>query len=71
MVKPENLAVVDADGSTCFACGEPMAVSQNKKMIEVTFKVIVSVKKAVHVSCAAEIRDLIDLRVSQANGRSE
>lgn len=68
---PENLAVVDADGSTCFSCGEPMTASPNKKMIQVSFKAIITVKKAVHVSCAAEIRDLIDLRVSQANGGSK
>lgn len=71
MLNQDNLEVCQADGSTCFVCDRVIDYPQHMKMVTVKVKVLLTtLRKSVHIDCADEIRDLIELRVSQAKVKS-
>jgi len=69
----ENVKVTVGNGSDCFICEQPTVKGNPVLTITVklpAFIATITVNKDMHLECAANLRDLINLRLEQAGGRA-
>lgn len=60
----ENIRVTESIGASCFVCEKP--IKGGEKIIELSFRVIVLVRKEVHVGCADKLCGLIQDTLKEA-----
>ena len=60
----ENIRVAESIGSECLVCDKP--IRSGEKIIELSFRLIVRVRKEVHVGCADRLCGLIQDTLKEA-----
>lgn len=68
----DNVKVKDGDGGECFVCERP--TTKGAFVISVSFDIpvlvtTIKVNRDMHLECAVDLKDLLDLRIRQAENR--